>query len=280
MDNVSGVPEAAKSRRQDILIVAGAFIFLCICVAAVAGGGVYLQSNQNARATVQRQTEAVRATIFMQTRSAHDSQVTATHNALATERADFEFSDPFDDNANKWWIGYQDNEYWSGSTGIGNGLYFWTVEHAKQGFVSWRSPGGQSQFSDFDAYVDVRRFEGVASHMSYGLQFREATVNKDEFYYAFTISDNGYYRFQYHDGDTNKWSDIVGWNRSNAILADEWNSLGVSARGIHFVLTINDQVVGEFIDGYLGRGSIALFICMDSGETGTIWFDNLDIQGR
>jgi hypothetical protein len=218
----------------------------------------------------------------MQTQVAHDLNVTATHVSLATERASFDFLERFDNNANGWWVGSIDTEYWSGSYGPDNGIFVWTVEQAKKGFVAWNESSHLPPAADFDAYVDVRRQAGSdsAQKLSYGLQFRQSPAGSGKSFYAFSISDDGSFRLQFHDGETSSWSELIGWTRSQAILADQWNTLGVSATGGHFVLRINDQVVDEFSDSRLDRGVISLYVGAASGETGTIWFDNLAVQLR
>ena len=67
---------------------------------------------------------------------------------------------------------------------------------------------------------------------------------------------------------------------SDAIHANEWNTLGVSARGSHFIFTINDWTVAELDDSRSKSGEVGIFIDVWEGQSGSVAFDNFAVQSR
>lgn len=164
---------------------------------------------------------------------------------------------------------------------IDDGVYQWNIDKAKKGF-SWFGGrnSGRIIYTDFDLYVDARRIQGTAADICYGLRFRESVTRQEDNAYVFEVCDNGYFQVDYYDGKTKTWSTLKDWTWSDAILADEWNKVGVSARGPHFTFSINDWTVADLEDARLKNGKVAVFIEAEEGETGKIWFDNFAIQPR
>lgn len=264
-------PEEPKQTKSGLLIVLVILLVLCLCVTTLAGMGGFsiwqLQRAQNLAATAATQTMR--------------SQETATHIANATERAGFEFIDRFNDNSNGWMTENLDDESMTAEITVANGVYNWNIDKTKKGF-SWggEKSTGQLNFNDFDIYVDAKLTKGNADAPIYGLRFKGSTASKDYSYYAFYISGEKYYEIAYFDGKSGIWTILHRCSQSDAIRANEWNSLGVSARGSHFTFTINDKTVAELDDSRSKSGQVGVFLEAYEGQSGSVSFDNFAIQSR
>jgi hypothetical protein len=199
---------------------------------------------------------------------------------MATERAGFDYLDRFDDNANQWHQGDLDNEAWVGSIAVEDGVLLWSIDEAKRGFSYWTFSSVLPAAADFDVYVDVRLSGYSRSGLSAGLQFRQTFSAGKSAYYAFFVADDGQFSVQRWDPAADDWTVLVQWTDTDDYVSGRWNTLGVSARGDHFVLTINDRTVGSFSDAHLDRGDVSLAISAGPGENGMIWFDNFALQLR
>jgi hypothetical protein len=253
-----------------IWIFGGTILALCLffsITTSFAVSMILIQSRQSSVAT--------------QTRAAYSLNATATHVAAVAERAGFEFFDQFNDNKNGWLIGENDDAYFIGHNKVEQGVYVWNIEETKLGFAGWGTKrSGRLNLTDFDAYVDTKLVQGSPSGICYGLQFRASIIRQSDSYYTYEICNNGYFRVNYHEGKAADWETLIDWTRSEAIHSNQWNTIGVSARGTHFVYTINDSKVAELDDNRLDTGNVSVFIDIESGEAGTIWFDNFALQSR
>jgi hypothetical protein len=207
------------------------------------------------------------------------TQATATHVAKATERAGFEFIDRFNDNSNDWWTENIDDELMTGEITIANGVYNWNIDKTKQGFA-WGTTksSGRRNLNDFDLYVDARLNKGSADKLCYGLRFRDSS--ESDSYYAFYICDEKDFEIAYLGGESDSWTILHSSTDSDTIHANEWNTLGVSARGNHFIFTINDWTVAELDDSRSKSGEVGVFIEVWEGQSGSVAFDNFAVQSR
>jgi hypothetical protein len=274
MSGMPVAPEKPKIPKGVLPIILAAFLVLCFFALGITGflglSWWQIQSTRDRAATAATQTV-----------QAFSVQATASHLARAKDRAAFEFIDPFNDNRNLWDTYEINDDYLTGGIQIENGVYVWTVDHAKQGFVHWEQIiRGPHDLTDFDVYVDAKRIKGSASGVCYGLQFRVSPIRQMNNYYAYGVCDNGYFQIEYYDGGSESWTTLSPWTHNDVILANEWNTLGVSARGDHFTFSINDWTVTQLDDARLKTGNVRLYIDVQDGESGVVWFDNLALQPR
>jgi hypothetical protein len=246
----------------------GILAVLCICALVFTGVvGLYVWRADR--------TRSLAATAGAQTLQAGAAQATASPASPA-----YAFFDPFDDNLNSWGVGDIPGSYLTGQTRIENGVYVFTVEKTTLGAVDWSLRDHPADLADFDASVEAKRMYGSPSGVCDGLQFRAPNLRQLSGYYDFGVCDNGFFHVDYYDGEAESWTTLRGWTRSDAIRADEWNKLGVSARGDQFTFTINDQNVAQLNDAHLTSGDVRFYIDMQIGESGTVWFDNFSLLAR
>ncbi len=285
MSEIPITPEPPKSSNRRMWIMYGIFLSICLLGSAVALCFVFSVAEvgvaQSRAVTRAAQTQKALSVNASGTFVSAVSAATATHVAAETERAKFEIFDQFNNNTNGWGIGTYDDNYGTGQISILNGVYVWNVDKAKQGFVHWESRhSGRLDFTDFDVYVDARLIRGSSSGVCYGLQFRVSLVRQVNNYYIYIVCDNGYFYVSYYDGESNSWSDLIGWTKTDVVNAGNWNTIGISARGTHFVFTINDWHVAARDDNRLDEGEVRLATDVQSGDGGTIWFDNFALQSK
>lgn len=179
-------------------------------------------------------------------------------------------SDDFNDNANNWRIGINDDERVKINRAITNGKYKWDAT-SKKSFIS-RVTADTTSVTDFFLTVEAGRTEGSPSS-DYGLVFRKDV--KNNFYY-FGINDDSFHVLLNY-GD--EWINIVEWTTSNAIRPGTPNRLTVIARGSHFIFLINDRVVADAADVHISKGTAGLAIQLYSADLqATFEFDNFELR--
>ena len=213
--------------------------------------------------------------------------VSATNTAVyqATQVAEYEFFDDFDDNENEWDFGQEDSEYWRGSIGVRDGLYIWDVKEIYESdyeyVYSWRSYWDNKSVADFDLSVDARLATPNAQRLCYAVIFHASPNGFSDGGYEFYICDDQQFFVGYYSGDTKGEPRVFSnWTHSDAIRSGDWNTLAVNARGDHFILSINNAVVSEFTDSSRRSGYVYLMIISFDRTPGTIMFDNFGLQRR
>ncbi len=236
----------------------------------------------DATATAQAIQEAT-ATAGAQATEEAIANATATAEAQATATAvglildsqqtwRVRFSDPFDDNRNGWHTGDIKESSLTAKRRIAKGQYVWNI--TSQHDIFWSTwPDRGKTFGDFYASVEGQVLKGGAVP-SYGLVFRLGDEN--DFYY-FGINDDGNYRFDVYEGGQTTGLPIV--YGTDAIHAGGVNRLAVSASGPHFILLVNDQVVGVFDDDLFASGAIGLgMTAYEQGGEASVAFDNFEVR--
>ena len=257
-------PKKAESGRLIIMIIVG-LLFLCVLIWGGLGGLAYWAGKR----TLEKTATAVQV------------QATSTHVAAATKRAGYEFVDGFNDNRNGWFTENADDESVTAEITVANGVYNWKIDKTKKAFA-WggEKSSGRLMLTDFNAYVDARLNKGSSDGLCYGLRFRESAASNGFSYYSFHICNENSFQIDYYDGDTQGWTVLRSSTQSDAIHANEWNLLGVSARGNHFTFTINDWKVAQLDDIRSKSGNVGVFLDADKGQSGSIAFDNFALQSR
>jgi hypothetical protein len=275
---ITSSPNAYNSWRQlgFALVI---FTILCGVVFAISAGGFYLINENNRIQNVQN-TATVEVA---QTQATPDANIAATPVAYQTEPANYSFVETFDNNERDWYVGkLVDGEFLSWKNFIENGVYIWEFTNLKQDSL-WKhyTSGGSYQppkvLGDFDMYVDGIMKEGDPAHYCYGLIFRESPEGIEHGAYRFGMCGDST-EISYYNKE-NGWEQIVGGLTSVSIKAGDWNRLGVSARGSHFVFTVNNAHIFEMDDDRRATGYISVFVdVLDNLVPGTVWFDNFSLQ--
>lgn len=256
--------------QNDRLLVCSMLVFYGICGIGLIAV-IFLGVNRRA------QTVAINSTSTAIVFGTQRAQATATAIARATELAGYELIDTFDSNINRWRMGAEDSDYWSGSTQVTSGYYIWDVREVKESFVAWADFPGNDYIKNYDTYVDTKFAEvPPGSNACSGLIFRKAPLGWDTGGYTFVVCKAGYFTINYHN--------IDGWQKINtqyhpSIRTSDWNRLEVLVKDAHFVFLINNQIVYETDDDRQSTGGVALII--DADESGTkILFDNFGYHSR
>lgn len=182
------------------------------------------------------------------------------------------FEDEFSSNANDWPVEYHEDELGYYDARVENGEYAVVVQAATEdGHTVWFLPNSDN-VEDFIAQVDVTASATTENFLA-GLVVRS---NDEAGGYFFEIDSSG---FSVALNDANdKWTDLVKYTVSDAIVANEVNRLRLEAVGSTFTFYINDQQVATVEDATVQQGQIGLVAEMfdKDGETNA-WFDNLQV---
>jgi len=229
------------------------------------------KAKQDATATAA--AEATKQAARQATRTAEaEATATAASLILASQKAwPVALSDSFDDNRNSWHTGSIRQTGFNAQRRLADGQYSWNITSQHDIFWSTWPDRGQT-FADFYASVDGHSTRDGAP--TYGLIFR--LVDENNFYY-FGLNDDGYYHFDvYEDGDNVSLPIVFG---AEAARRGGVNRLAVSASGSHFILLVNDQVVGAMGDDRFGEGEIGLgMTAYEQGGEASVVFDNFEVH--
>ena len=208
------------------------------------------------------------------------ANATATGIAHATEQADYAFIDPFNTNTEYWRSTAPDREYANGSISIRGGIYMWEFREVKQPFLDWAPYRMGNWMEDFDVYVDtkIKTADGIPMEACSGFIFRTASLDWESGTYTFSVCNDSYFDVDYYE--QGEWDVISDWTYSESIRVEEWNRLGVSARGSHFTFLINNEIVFDMTDERQAKGGLGLLIEVNEEKPVSIWFDNFGLQRR
>jgi hypothetical protein len=254
MENIPQTSTAKDEIKHLLLVFAIIFGTLCVLLVCTTGGlygGFRIIEENNKQAAV------------------------STAVAQSTQVAGYMIFDDFHDNTNDWDSGSQSNDFWGGTLNIQDDMYIWNIDefHKDGTFLSWRDYGKNIHVSDFDMSVDAK-LDTPEADLCYGVVFRETDAGS----YMFTVCDHQRFAVRYNKDGSEQDEHLQPWKFSSAIRRGDWNTLAIRARGDHFVLSINNQVVFEFTDARFPGGKV--FLLLDSNEMipGTILFDNFGLQ--
>jgi hypothetical protein len=127
---------------------------------------------------------------------------------------------------------------------------------------------------DFHLAASAKHIRGSKAGSSWGVIFR---ILDNQNCYCFRIGDTQFFAVSIQEGGS--WSQLVDWERADAIKPGGVNQLEVIAQESHFTFLINGSVVRELEDRRFGRGQVGLAV--EGYTTGeAIAFDFLDITLR
>jgi hypothetical protein len=204
----------------------------------------------------------------------------STAIAQSTQVAGYDFFDDFENNGRQW-VSYQGGGVWGGSMEVKNDMYVWDVKtfydlDQSYAYAFHRDIG---RIQDFDMSVDAKLVAPKSSQICYAVGFRSDPDSRSVNGYGFYVCESmqkvlaGYY-------SENDQREFLPWTFSDAIHPGDWNTLRVSARGDHFVLSINNVIVDEFTDTTSKSGHVVLMIQIFDPTPGTVLFDNFGLQPR
>jgi hypothetical protein len=250
MENIPETSTARDEIKRALLVFVSVFGSLCVLFLCITGGlygGVRMMDEK------QKQAAAAQATLV----------------------GGYDIFDDFQDNDLNWGIGDANSEYWEGSVNVQDGMYVWIIEKYSDDptFFSFRSFERYIYAHDFDLSVDGKLATPEAD-ICYGVNFRDG----DEGGYIFTVCNDRMFSVRYSAPEDGQDEVFQPYTFSKAIRSDEWNTLGVRARGDHFVLSINNKVVFEFTDSRVPAGDVYLVLDSNDDIPGTILFDNFGLQ--
>jgi type II secretory pathway pseudopilin PulG len=253
-----------------ILVVVGV---ICIVIAGATAVAFYAVNTANEKQKASLATEQAHATSTA-------VSVTSTAVYQVTQVAGYQFFDDFDDNKNNWSHGVENNKYWRGSISVRDGMYVWDIRsfHGLGASRSWRDFEANTYVDNFDMSVDAKLQSLTAQSPCYAVAFRTSTDGVGNGAYIFSVCNSGWFYVNYSDERDEQL--IIPFTHSTAFRPGDWNTLAVSARDDHFVLSINSVVVSEFDDSHREGGYVYLVVIAKDNEPGTVMFDNFGLQPR
>ena len=204
--------------------------------------------------------------------------VTSTAVVRATEQAHYEFIEQFDEVSARWYVGPHDRQYGDALYSIKDGIYIWDVRKSSEFSFSTDFYKG-NKIKDFDVYVDIRFVESDSQGLvCAGLAFRKLDDDWSKGAFVFSICNDSHFKIQYYDREG--WKSVTNSDFINFIQLEDWNRIEVSARGDHFLFTINNMEVFEMTDDRLKQGSLTIHLEVPNNESALVWFDNFGYQSR
>ena len=184
-------------------------------------------------------------------------------------------SDDFNDNANDWALGDDDNDFLNQSWEIKNGLYQWHVV-AKDTDLYWLTWPETGDVADFYLTLDVQKVNSPTSS-DVGLFFRKLN---DSSFYAYSVNDatGEYVVYTVVDND---WQELIPWTSDTAVRIGRPNKLGVAAVGDDLRFYINDRLVGQVTDSTFTTGGMGMIISVYyTNDDATFQFDNFELRQK
>jgi len=181
----------------------------------------------------------------------------------------FEYT--FSDDAYGNWRNKEDNEWWLANSDLANGKFILNVEKTRKGMLN-RYSYALIDSDNFYLSVDARRLSGPQNQACYGIWF-----NGDEAsYYTIKVcEDQTFSVYMLYNGT---WHTIKDRFASKVIHNNQMNQVAILAKGDHFTLYINDEIVGEFTEQQLLKGNAGFFVELDQGINASYEFDNLILR--
>jgi hypothetical protein len=257
--------------QNDRRLVCGMLVFYGLCIIGVIAITFWGLMRRN-------QTISANATSTAAVAATQQAVITSTAIAHATELAQFEFIDHFDDSSGHWHVGTPPNRYWEGLLEIKDGVYAWEVDQVKAPFFHQVAFFQEFPIKDFDTYLDVKFPEDALNGTCGGLVFRRAFQGWNHGAYVFFICNDSTFNIAYY-GEAG-WEPISGRRVNKAILPADWNRLDMEARNNHFVFRVNNMDVYDLTDDRQTEGALGIMIELDHKEPTVIWFDNFGFQSR
>jgi len=197
------------------------------------------------------------------------AQPTSTPTPIAALDWPVVMADSFVSNEYGWPVEETNNDSGRVIRKIADGIYRWETA-AKQGLLVLAHPN-VPLVSDFYATVEGKMLNGP-NDAEYGLVFRE--LDRDNFY-SFGVRGSQFAAFRRANGE---WAPLIDWTQSDALQANQKNTLSVWGRGAKFSFFINGRLVGETEDSSFTYGATGLLAEVPAGSQATFEFDAFELR--
>ena len=277
MDNTTTVNK--KSFLQnDRRLVCGMLVFYGVCIIGIMAVAFWWLARRNQTISADATSTSARATSTAAVIATQQAALTSTAIVRSAEQDKYEYIERFAKITGDWFVGSYGKKYGDMRMIIKNGVYVWDVADSK-GFTQSTEFYKEKKIKDFDIYVDSKFVkDAVVGAACNGFFFRKPSTDWNHGAYTFAICDDS--RFEIYYYGENRWQSITFVEFEDSIRPSDWNRIEISARGNHFIFTINNVDVFEVTDDRLKEGSLGLFIDIDEGNAAEIWFDNFGYQSR
>ncbi|MCB0020043.1 MAG: hypothetical protein KDE09_19770, partial [Anaerolineales bacterium] len=155
------------------------------------------------------------------------------------------------------------------NSSIMGGRFEWEATAVDGWFGRIKTPS-LPNVSDFELEVDFAAIEGITQ---FGIFFRR----QNDSYYYFPVEGSSF-EFTVWDSELGQWNPIVRFSEHSAIDVVGPNLLKVVARGAEFELFINDVVVVNRSDEYLGGGEVGINVAVNAGETAKLSIESFRLS--
>lgn len=187
-----------------------------------------------------------------------------------SDQWDLILDETFDTNINSWYMGAGSTDDMISALELKNGKYLWDVT-SKNTIVVSLPPQVLEPTTDFRLSADVKLTSGTYKPV-YGVVFRDQDTNG----YFFGIYGENFIVDKRYNGTFVR---IIEYVKSPTITPQESNRMTVIAKGSHFVFLINDQFVGEMIDGDIKKGAVGFGVAFYHVDLqNSFEFDNFTLQ--
>ncbi len=270
MDQEIPVEEKNSFFRNDRKLVCSMFVIYGLCILGLITATVWGLDRRS------RQI-AANATAIAGTVATQQAKITATAVARLAEQDQYEYIERFDKVSGYWFVGSYEKRYSDAKISIKDGVYIWDIADSKHSALStdfYKKDG----IKDFDVYMDTKFVKNSETGAVCGGFYFRRQPTWEEGTYAFTICNDSHFEVQYYD--ETKWHPINFSDYVSVIQSYDWNRMEISARGDHFIFTVNNTKVFEMTDDRLQGGELGIFIDIDEDNSAVIWFDNFGFQSR
>lgn len=207
---------------------------------------------------------------------AQQTNAAATVTARAEEQSDYEYVERFYNSTGLWYIGDYDKKHDVAKLSIRQGAYIWEISDT-MGHTLSTDFYQRGITSNFDIYMDIKFVKlPETGPICSGFFFRRPSYYWESGAYVFEICPNNRYKVLFYNEDG--WENIANTRFDAPIITPEWNRIEVNAYDDKFVFVVNNTEVFSMTDDRLKRGSLGIFVEMDSDTPGEIWFDNFGFQ--
>jgi hypothetical protein len=270
MDRQLTTQDKSEAWRGDFLFAAIMLVICCVFTTGLISIPLWL-SKQNQKIISANATSTAFAVATQQINA------TATAMARFKEQNQYEYIERFDQPSGYWFVGLYEKQYADARISIKDGVYIWDVANSKDSTQS-TDFSKKDKIKDFDVFMDTKFVENSAiDPVCSGFFFRRQPT-WDDGAYIFTICNDSHFEVHYHH--KNKWQPINLSDHEGVILPFDWNRIEISARGDHFIFTVNNTEVFEMNDDRLNEGNLGIFVDIGPGGSAVIWFDNFGFQSR
>lgn len=271
MENEAASDDKKGNLQTYLVPIFGLLAVSCICIFTLVA--ISLWGLNDLKTTILTNATSTAFAVATQ-----QGKVSATAISHATEQADYEFIEQFDEVSARWYVGPYNRQYGDVYYSIEDGVYKWDIRKASDFTFSTDFYKG-NKIKDFDVYLDTRFVESESlGAVCAGLAFRKPGADWKEGAFLFALCNDSHFRVLYYDRDG--WRAVTNSDFMSFIQTDDWNRIEVSARGDHFLFMLNNMEVFEMTDDRLQQGSLAIYLEVPDNESALVWFDNFGYQSR